>query len=81
MQLLRDIPLDSRLDLDILAKETTGLSGSDLKELCRQAAGAPVKEQMRRLKGKTPAELEHMAKEVRHARAAQKATANGSPWV
>lgn len=62
--MLRDIELDSSLDVDMLALATQGYSGSGLKELCRTAVSVPVREQMKRLKGKTTAELEAQKQEV-----------------
>ena len=46
-QMLRDVALESNFDLDHLARRTEGLSGSDLRELCRNAAGAPVREHLK----------------------------------
>jgi hypothetical protein len=51
MQMLRDIPTDPSLDVDTLAKRTDGLSGSDLRELCRNAALIPVRDYMRHKTG------------------------------
>ncbi|CCA75135.1 probable MSP1-intra-mitochondrial sorting protein [Serendipita indica DSM 11827] len=46
--MLKNTPLSPTLSLDLLAAETEGLSGSDLHELCRNAAMHPLKEVMRR---------------------------------
>ncbi|EJU03064.1 AAA-domain-containing protein [Dacryopinax primogenitus] len=45
--MLRNTPLDPTLDMQELVRETVGMSGSDLRELCRVAALAPVQEFMR----------------------------------
>ncbi|TFK70547.1 ATPase [Pluteus cervinus] len=45
--MLKDTKLAPNFALDILAKATVGLSGSDLKELCRTAAMVPVREYVR----------------------------------
>ncbi|KAG9037042.1 hypothetical protein FRB95_006895 [Tulasnella sp. JGI-2019a] len=39
--------LDASLSFNFLARKTNGLSGSDLQEICRNAAMAPVREYMR----------------------------------
>ncbi|KAH7327874.1 ATPase family AAA domain-containing protein 1 [Stachybotrys elegans] len=45
---LQDTKTDSQnFDLDYVAKITSGMSGSDIKEACRDAAMAPVREFMR----------------------------------
>ncbi|KAL1297045.1 hypothetical protein AAFC00_004634 [Neodothiora populina] len=47
---LRDTKLDSnpaRFDLDMLVKLSAGMSGSDIKEACRDAAMVPVRESIR----------------------------------
>ena len=62
--MLRDIQLDPSLDVDMLAASTQGYSGSGLKELCRAAVSVPVREQMKKLKGKSSAELEQQKIEV-----------------
>ena len=46
-QMLKDTPLTSDFPLRTLAFRTVGLSGSDLKELCRAAAMRPMREFMR----------------------------------
>lgn len=43
--------LSPSLDIDLLAARTEGFSGSDLQELCRNAAMVPVKEFMRSPEG------------------------------
>lgn len=45
--MLKDTKLDSHISLRVLASQTTGFSGSDLRELCRNAAMVPVRECMR----------------------------------
>lgn len=45
--MLKDTKLDPYLSLRLLASQTTGFSGSDLRELCRNAAMVPVRECMR----------------------------------
>ncbi|KIM20245.1 hypothetical protein M408DRAFT_50825, partial [Serendipita vermifera MAFF 305830] len=46
--MLRNTAVDPSLSLEFLAERTDGLSGSDLHELCRNAAMGPLKEYMRR---------------------------------
>lgn len=46
--MLKNTELDPKLDVGLLAAQTDGLSGSDLHELCRNAAMNPLKELMRR---------------------------------
>jgi ATPase family AAA domain-containing protein 1 len=51
--ILRDTTLDpTGFNLDYLVKFTAGLSGSDLKEQCRDAAMVPVREFIREKKGR-----------------------------
>jgi len=46
--ILQDTQTDAeRLDLDYIADITAGMSGSDIKEACRDAAMAPVREYMK----------------------------------
>ncbi|KAJ8586226.1 AAA-domain-containing protein [Rhizopogon salebrosus TDB-379] len=45
--MLEETKLDPQLSLRFLASQTTGFSGSDLRELCRNAAMVPVRECMR----------------------------------
>jgi SpoVK/Ycf46/Vps4 family AAA+-type ATPase len=45
--MLKDTKMDPELSLRFLASQTTGFSGSDLRELCRNAAMVPVRECMR----------------------------------
>lgn len=61
-QLLADTKLQTNFPLVTLAERTDGLSGSDLKELCRNAAMIPMRELMRRA-GQD--ELKRIAEEVR----------------
>jgi SpoVK/Ycf46/Vps4 family AAA+-type ATPase len=50
--ILSDTKLDPEgLDLDYVVKITAGMSGSDLKEACRDAAMAPVREFIRQNRG------------------------------
>jgi SpoVK/Ycf46/Vps4 family AAA+-type ATPase len=66
-QMLRDIILEPKFDLEALVRRTEGLSGSDLKEACRNAAMVPVREVMRLKEGQGPAALERAKTEVRGA--------------
>lgn len=51
--ILQDSKTDPQhFDLDYVANITAGLSGSDLKEACRDAAMAPVREYMRQFRAK-----------------------------
>ncbi|PNS18713.1 hypothetical protein CAC42_5252 [Sphaceloma murrayae] len=52
---LRDTKLDNapdKFDLDLLVKLSSGMSGSDIKEACRDAAMVPVREFFREAKAK-----------------------------
>lgn len=49
--MLKETELEVDFPLDDLAQQTEGLSGSDLKELCRNAAMAPVREYMKKMEG------------------------------
>jgi SpoVK/Ycf46/Vps4 family AAA+-type ATPase len=45
--MLKDTNLSPDFSFETLAEQADGLSGSDLKELCRNAAMVPVREFMR----------------------------------
>jgi len=45
--MLKDTPLDPKFPMDVLARRSVGKSGSDLRELCRNAAMAPLQEYVR----------------------------------
>ena len=45
--MLATTPLEPGFSIDALAQRTDGLSGSDLRETCRNAAMRPVRELMR----------------------------------
>ncbi|KAI9011191.1 P-loop containing nucleoside triphosphate hydrolase protein [Gaertneriomyces semiglobifer] len=49
--LLKGTPLDSDFDIQELVVRTAGFSGSDLKELCRNAAMMPVRDAIREFDG------------------------------
>ena len=62
--MLAHTKLDPGFSMTTLARRADGLSGSDLRETCRNAAMAPVREIMRE-KGKSGKEgLEEARKEV-----------------
>lgn len=51
--ILRDTKIDrSKFDLDYLVRVSAGMSGSDIKEACRDAAMGPVREYIRTAKNK-----------------------------
>lgn len=45
--ILKDTKLDPEIDIDYLTKVMAGMSGSDIKEACRDAAMIPVREYIR----------------------------------
>jgi len=45
--MLKDTKLSPQFSFEDLAEQADGLSGSDLRELCRNAAMVPVREFMR----------------------------------
>ena len=45
--MLKDTPLAEDFSIRVLAERSEGLSGSDLKEICRNAAMRPMREFMR----------------------------------
>ena len=49
--MLKDTPLAEGFSIRLLAEQSEGLSGSDLKELCRNAAMRPMREFMREADG------------------------------
>jgi len=53
--MLKETELEIDFPLDDLAQGTDGLSGSDLKELCRNAAMVPVREYMKKMEGDSTA--------------------------
>jgi SpoVK/Ycf46/Vps4 family AAA+-type ATPase len=63
--MLKDTPLESDFSIHVLAQRSVGMSGSDLRELCRNAAMLPVREYVR----ETTTDQEALAKgqlEVSH---------------
>jgi SpoVK/Ycf46/Vps4 family AAA+-type ATPase len=55
--MLKDVRLEPGFDIRSLAQHTNGFTGSDLKELCRNAAMAPVRDYVRET-GDDPSLLE-----------------------
>ena len=62
--MLKDTPLVEGFSIRVLAEQAEGLSGSDLKELCRNAAMRPMREFMREVDG-DHAKLAEAQSEVR----------------
>ncbi|MBW0486780.1 hypothetical protein O181_026495 [Austropuccinia psidii MF-1] len=62
--LLKDIKLEKGLSVEFLARSTPNHSGSDLKEFCRSAVMAPIKEYMRSKGGDKFAMIEASEREI-----------------
>jgi SpoVK/Ycf46/Vps4 family AAA+-type ATPase len=62
--MLAKTKVSSDFSLETLARRTDGLSGSDLRETCRNAAMVPVREVMRSKGAKGKEGLELALKEV-----------------
>ncbi|KAI9844828.1 MAG: hypothetical protein M1837_005246 [Sclerophora amabilis] len=85
--ILRDTKIDSaKFDIDFLIKVMAGLSGSDIKEACRDAAMVPVREFIRakkasgeRMDGINPAEVRGVRTEDFFKGAASVQAAAGKP--
>lgn len=58
--MLSGVPLEKSFSLDEVVKRSDGFSGSDLKELCRNAAMIPVREYLRSAKGLERVKRERM---------------------
>lgn len=71
--MLRDIKLAPSFSLDTLVRRTDGLSGSDLKETCRNAAMVPVRDYMRSHQVDGQLDLEKVKSGVRPPRFASRA--------
>jgi SpoVK/Ycf46/Vps4 family AAA+-type ATPase len=56
--ILKDTPLEPNFPLRLLAERSVGMSGSDIRELCRNAAMLPVREFVR----ETAADQDTLAK-------------------
>ena len=62
-QTLKEANIEPDFPFEEIAKQTDGLSGSDLKEICRTAVMGPVQEYMASMKGNLSS-LENKTKEV-----------------
>ncbi|KAH9466670.1 hypothetical protein Pst134EA_000530 [Puccinia striiformis f. sp. tritici] len=62
--LLKDINMEDGLSIDYLAEQTANYSGSDLKEFCRTAVMAPIKELVRSKGGDKSAMVEASQSEL-----------------
>ena len=49
--MLAETALEPNFSIDIVSRKTDGMSGSDLKELCRNAAMVPVREYLKEAGG------------------------------
>lgn len=72
--MLAATPTDAAFSITDLVKRTEGYSGSDLKELCRNAAMRPVREFLRSKQGR-----ESVAERKRRATAGVKLSADSTP--